>query len=119
MEQWVAEAEEGYDVDDLKKRGRAADPTHVVAVRLTTDELESLDRLAAERDLSRSELVRQAIAALTAARERQNLQLSMASALAMLFRLQRIPYGSKHWMMIRGSGENYVRLGFDTPCQTS
>ncbi|QQU88659.1 CopG family transcriptional regulator [Corynebacterium glucuronolyticum] len=72
LEQWVAEAEEGYDVDDLKKRGRgrpgrAADPTHVVAVRLTTDELESLDRLAAKRDLSRSELVRQAIAALTAA----------------------------------------------------
>ncbi|MCT1442926.1 ribbon-helix-helix domain-containing protein [Corynebacterium glucuronolyticum] len=67
MEQWVAEAEEGYDVDGLKKRGRAADPTHVVAVRLTTDELESLDRLAAERDPSRSELVRQAIAALTAA----------------------------------------------------
>lgn len=72
LEQWVAEAEEGYDVDDLKKHGRgrpgrAADPTHVVAVRLTTDELESLDRLAAERDLSRSELVRQAIAALTAA----------------------------------------------------
>lgn len=72
LERWVAEAEEGYDVDDLKKRGRgrpgrAADSTHVVAVRLTTDELESLDRLAAERDLSRSELVRQAIAALTAA----------------------------------------------------
>ena len=32
----------------------------------------------------------------------------MASVLAMLFRLQRIPYGSKHWMMVRSSGENYV-----------
>ncbi|MCI6206511.1 MAG: hypothetical protein MR654_06285 [Corynebacterium glucuronolyticum] len=45
LEQWVAEVEEGYVVDELKKRGRdrpgrAADPTHVVAVRLSTDERE-------------------------------------------------------------------------------
>lgn len=50
---WVSEAEEGYDPEVLKKRGRGrpgrgAKPAHVVAVRLTVDELSALDRLAAQ-----------------------------------------------------------------------
>ena len=69
---WVAEAEHGYDVDTLKKRGRGrpgrgAEASQVVTVRLTPEELELLDRIAAEKHLSRSELMRQAITALTAA----------------------------------------------------
>ena len=47
--------------------GRGAEPAQVVAVRLTADELSALDRLATEKNLTRSELVRQAISALTAA----------------------------------------------------
>lgn len=48
----------------LKKRGRGrpgrgAEPAQVVAVRLTVDELSALDRLAAQKHLTRSELVRQ------------------------------------------------------------
>ncbi|WP_459612894.1 ribbon-helix-helix domain-containing protein [Corynebacterium urogenitale] len=69
---WVAEAEDGYDVDVLKKRGRGrpgrgAEASQVVTVRLTPQELESLDRIAAERHLSRSEMMRQAITAISAA----------------------------------------------------
>lgn len=48
----------------LKKRGpgrpgRGAEPAQVVAVRLTVDELSALDRLAAQKHLTRSELDRQ------------------------------------------------------------
>lgn len=69
---WVAEAEDGYDVDALKKRGRGrpgrdTEASQVVTVRLTPEELESLDRIAAEKHLSRSEMMRQAITAITAA----------------------------------------------------
>lgn len=72
LDTWVSEAEQGYDLEALKKRGRGrpgrgTDPAQVVAVRLTVDELSALDRLAAEKHLTRSELVRQAISALTAA----------------------------------------------------
>lgn len=72
LDTWVSEAEQGYDLEALKKRGRGrpgrgTDPAQVVAVRLTADELSALDRLAAEKYLTRSELVRQAISALTAA----------------------------------------------------
>ena len=72
LDTWVSEAEQGYDLEALKKRGRGRPgrgtvPAQVVAVRLTADELSSLDRLAAEKHLTRSELVREAISALTAA----------------------------------------------------
>lgn len=65
---WVAEAESGYDVDALKRRGRGrpgrgAEPAQVVALRLTTDELAALDARAAREHKSRSELIREAIAA--------------------------------------------------------
>ena len=64
---WADEAEAGYDVDVLKRRGRGrpgrgAQPMQVVAVRLTTEELDALDAAAAKRDMSRSEAIRVALA---------------------------------------------------------
>ena len=72
IDAWVSEAEAGYDVEALKKRGRGrpgrgAQPSQVIAVRLTAEELKMLDQLAAEKHLSRSELMRQAITSMTAA----------------------------------------------------
>lgn len=68
---WVAEAEVGYDVEELKRRGRGrpgrgAEPAQVVALRLTAEELEALDARAAREHKSRSELIREAIAAFAA-----------------------------------------------------
>lgn len=68
---WVDEAEAGYDVDELRRRGRGrpgrgAEPMQVVAVRLTTEELASLDAAAAKNDMSRSEAIRAALARLGA-----------------------------------------------------
>jgi Ribbon-helix-helix protein, copG family len=62
------EAEAGYDVDELKRRGRGrpgrgAEPMQVVAVRLTVEELEALDVAAAKSDMSRSEAIRAALVA--------------------------------------------------------
>lgn len=67
---WATEAEQGYDVALLKKRGRGrpgrgATPSRVVTVRLTEAEIAALDSLAAKKHMSRSELVRKAIADLT------------------------------------------------------
>lgn len=63
---WSAEAEEGYDVDELKKRGRGrpgrgAQPSQVVALRLTSEELQVLDARAERAGTSRSELIREAL----------------------------------------------------------
>ena len=71
LDQWVKEAEEGYDVDELKKRGRGrpgrgAIPSQVVGVRLTSEEVGALDELAAKRELSRSEVIRLALSKLEA-----------------------------------------------------
>lgn len=65
ISQWVREAEDGYDVAQLKKRGRGrpgrgAQPSQVVAVRFTPEEIAELDRRAQLRQMSRSELIREA-----------------------------------------------------------
>ena len=65
IQAWTAEAERGYDAAALKKRGRGrpgrgASPSQVVAVRFTPEELAKVDALAAERHLTRSELIRSA-----------------------------------------------------------
>lgn len=65
---WAAEAEAGYDVEELKKRGRGrpgrgAEPSQVVALRLTTAELASIDARAAREGKTRSEIIREALAA--------------------------------------------------------
>ncbi len=65
---WAAEAEAGYDVEALEKRGRGrpgrgAGPSQVIAVRLTVDELAALDARAAAEGKSRSEVIREALSA--------------------------------------------------------
>lgn len=67
IQQWADEAEAGYDVDALKRRGRGrpgrgAEPMQVVAVRLTAEELAALDAVAQRQDLTRSEAIRAALA---------------------------------------------------------
>ena len=63
---WADEAERGYDVAALKKRGRGrpgrgAMPTQVVALRLTTDELAAIDARAERERKTRSETIRDAL----------------------------------------------------------
>lgn len=64
---WADEAETGYDVEVLKKRGRGrpgrgTEPSQVVALRLTTDEVAALDARAEREGKSRSEVIRDALA---------------------------------------------------------
>lgn len=71
IRQWADEAETGYDVEELKRRGRGrpgrgAEPMRVVAVRLTAEELDALDAAAAKNHMSRSEAIRAALARLPA-----------------------------------------------------
>ena len=66
IQQWADEADAGYDVADLKRRGRGrpgrgAAPMQVVAVRLTTEELQALDAAAQGNALTRSEAIRAAL----------------------------------------------------------
>ena len=63
---WAAEA--GYDVDALVKRGRGrpgrgAAPSQVVAVRFTPEEIKAIDARARKRNVTRSELIREAVLA--------------------------------------------------------
>ncbi|AXH97249.1 ribbon-helix-helix protein, CopG family [Ornithinimicrobium avium] len=67
IQQWADEAEAGYDVEELKRRGRGrpgrgAEPTQVIAVRLTAEEIAALEAYAAREHLSRSEAIRRALA---------------------------------------------------------
>ncbi|HRE00061.1 MAG TPA: ribbon-helix-helix domain-containing protein [Ilumatobacteraceae bacterium] len=64
---WGDEAEVGYDIGVLKKRGkgrpgRGAEPSQVVALRLTTAEIAALDARAQREGKSRSEVIRDALA---------------------------------------------------------
>ena len=63
---WATEAGAGYHVDVLKKRGRGrpgrgAEPSRVVALRLTIDELAAIDAVADREHKTRSELIREAL----------------------------------------------------------
>ena len=71
IQKWADEAEAGYDVEELQRRGRGrpgrgAEPMQVVAVRLTTEELDALDAVAAKHEMSRSEAIRAALASYAA-----------------------------------------------------
>lgn len=71
IEAWVAEAEAGYDIEALKKRGRGrpgrgAEPSQVVALRLTVEEIQALDLRAEREGKTRSEVIREAIHRLAA-----------------------------------------------------
>jgi hypothetical protein len=64
---WASEAERGYDVAALKKRGRGrpgrgAAPSQIIAVRLTAEELALIDARAAKEHKTRSEAIRAALA---------------------------------------------------------
>lgn len=64
---WATEAEAGYDVEALKKRGRGrpgrgAEPSQVVALRLTLEELAAIDARAEREHKTRSEAIREALA---------------------------------------------------------
>lgn len=66
--EWVTEAEAGYEVKALKKRGRGrpgrgAEPSQVVALRLTLEEIASLDARAESEGKTRSEVIREALGA--------------------------------------------------------
>lgn len=72
INQWVAEAEAGYDVDELQQRGRGrpgrgAEPSQIVGIRLTASELAAIDNNAAKQGISRAELLRRAVTDHTAA----------------------------------------------------
>lgn len=63
---WAAKAESGYDVAKLKERGRGrpgrgAEPSQVVALRVTSDELALIDARAAREGKTRSEAIRDAL----------------------------------------------------------
>ncbi|WP_034716646.1 ribbon-helix-helix protein, CopG family [Intrasporangium chromatireducens] len=67
IQKWADEAEAGYDAEELKRRGRGrpgrgAQPTQVIAVRFTAEEIAALDAYAAREHLSRSEAIRRAVA---------------------------------------------------------
>jgi len=66
IQAWIAESEAGYDIAALKKRGRGrpgrgAEPSQVVAVRLTLEEIAALDKRAIDEGKSRSEVIREAL----------------------------------------------------------
>ena len=71
IQKWAAKAAAGYDVEELKRRGRGrpgrgAEPMQVVAVRLTAEEIAALDAVAEREHLSRSEAIRRALAGFAA-----------------------------------------------------
>ena len=66
IDAWAADAEAGYDVEALKKRGRGrpgrgAEPSQVVALRLTIEEITVIDERARREGKSRSEVIREAL----------------------------------------------------------
>lgn len=65
VDQWVAEAEAGYEVDQLRARwGRTPRGTaaaQVIPVRLTADELDAVMARAKREGLNRSEAIRAAL----------------------------------------------------------
>ncbi|MFS0886108.1 ribbon-helix-helix protein, CopG family [Aeromicrobium sp. 179-A 4D2 NHS] len=67
IDEWPDEVEVGYDVEALKHRGRGrpgrrAEPMQVVAVRLTVEEIADLDAISERENLSRSKVIRRALA---------------------------------------------------------
>lgn len=65
VDEWVSEAEAGYDVDALRTRwGRAprgSSAAQVIPVRLTEDELAAIMARAEREGLNRSEAIRAAL----------------------------------------------------------
>lgn len=69
IQEWADEAEKGYDVAQLRKRGRKPmgdGPARVVPVRLDDTLLSALDERAEQDHTTRSELIRAALRAYVA-----------------------------------------------------
>jgi predicted transcriptional regulator len=69
IQEWADEAERGYDVSQVRKRGRkpmGEGPARVVPVRVDDALLSALDQRAEHDHVSRSELIRAAIRAYVA-----------------------------------------------------
>lgn len=63
---WAAEAEAGYDVAELKKRGRpslGSQAAAVIPVRIDKELLDALNARAEAKHLNRSEAIREAVQA--------------------------------------------------------
>lgn len=65
VDAWVAEAEEGYAVEELQKRiigrpARGGEASRVVPVRLTDAELDAVMKRADKENINRSEAIRAA-----------------------------------------------------------
>ncbi|WP_072816296.1 ribbon-helix-helix domain-containing protein [Rhodococcus zopfii] len=68
IQKWADEAEVGYDVEKLRKRGRptvGTGPGAVVPVRMDAALLEALNARAEQEHVSRSEAIREAVRAWT------------------------------------------------------
>ncbi|MDV2474367.1 CopG family transcriptional regulator [Rhodococcus zopfii] len=68
IQAWADEAEAGYDVEKLRKRGRPTTgdgPGTVVPVRMDAALLEALNARAEQKHVSRSEAIREAVRAWT------------------------------------------------------
>lgn len=68
VEAWADEAEAGYDVEKLRKKGRPTvgdGPGTVVPVRMDAALLEALNAYAEQKHVSRSEAIREAVRAWT------------------------------------------------------
>ncbi|MDD7811575.1 ribbon-helix-helix domain-containing protein [Mycobacterium sp. CSUR Q5927] len=66
IQSWADEAEAGYDVEKLRKRGRPTvgdGPAVVVPVRMDAGLLEALNARAEQESVSRSEAIRAAVRA--------------------------------------------------------
>lgn len=64
IDAWVSEAENGYDVDALRRRGRKPrdeDAAKVISIRLSPSEITALDKYAATHGWSRSQAIREAL----------------------------------------------------------
>ena len=69
IQEWADEAERGYDVEKLRKRGRKPKgdgPARVVPIRLDDGLLAAVDERAGEEHVSRSDVIRAAIRAYVA-----------------------------------------------------
>lgn len=64
IDAWVEEAEQGYSLDRLRKRGRptrGTEASQVIPLRLTQQELAQLDAYAEDHHMNRSQAIRYAL----------------------------------------------------------
>jgi len=64
IREWADDAEKGFDVEDLRRRGRPRlgdSPSTVIPVRMDEDLLEALNEKAEHDGITRSEAIREAV----------------------------------------------------------